>query len=240
MFAHGTMDVLMGRMSMIVERRTLLAAAVLTPMLALPGCAQMGGFNLTDAIKRLLTLSSQRAFSSLMQENGFFDSQVAKIALPNSLGGSMGSSILSTLLNSNAFRDRMSRQVNRAAEKGAALAAPIVTDAIGSIGVNDAMAIINGGPTAATDVLSRALGTKLISTMLPGITDGLKLFDSGIVTEALKMTTGIDFAGLRDDVSRKASDGIFKAIGMQEAAIRANPSETGDPVLTAVFGLIKK
>jgi hypothetical protein len=224
---------------MIVERRTLLMGAALTPLLALPGCAGTGGFSLVEAIRRLLTLSSQRAFASLMQENGFFDSQVARIALPDQLGGSTASGLLSAMLRTDAFRSRMMRQVNRAAERGATLAAPIVTDAISSLSVADALSVVRGGSSAATDTLSQALGTRLFEAMLPGVGDGLKLFDSGVVTQALKVATGIDFAGLRDDVTRKASDGIYRAIGREEAAIRANPQATGDPLIMAVFSLTR-
>jgi Protein of unknown function (DUF4197) len=224
---------------MIIERRDLLVAATLAPLLALPGCANTGGFSLVEAIRRLLTLSSQRAFAALMQENGFFDSQVARISIPDRLGGSTTTGIVSALLSTEAFRSRLTRQVNRAAEKGAALAAPIVTDAISSLSVEDALSVVRGGSSAATDKLSSALGTRLVEAMLPGVGDGLKLFDSAVVTQALRLATGIDFAGLRDDVTRKASDGIYRAMASEEAAIRANPQATGDPLLMAAFGLAK-
>jgi hypothetical protein len=224
---------------MIIERRQLLGAVALAPLLSLPGCAGTGGFSLVEAIRRLLSLSSQRAFASLMQENGFFDSQVARISVPDQLGGVAATGIVSALLRTDAFRSRLTRQVNRAAEKGAALAAPIVTDAITSLSVEDALSVVRGGSSAATDKLGAALGTRLVDSMLPGVSDGLKLFDSAVVTQALKLATGIDFAGLRDDVSRKASDGIYRAIAREEASIRANPQATGDPLLIAVFGLAR-
>lgn len=222
-----------------MNRRTVITTAALMPLLAVPGCAGTGGLSLVEAIRRLLTLSSQRAFAALMQENGFFDSQIARIDLPDALGGRTGSTLLAAMLRTDAFRSRLTRQVNRAAEKGAALAAPIVTDAIATLSIADALAIVRGGPTAATDLLSGSLGNRLVEAMLPGIGDGLKLFDSDVVTQALRLATGIDIAGLRADISRKASDGIYRAIGAQEAAIRANPQATGDPLLTAVFGLAR-
>jgi Protein of unknown function (DUF4197) len=224
---------------MTIDRRSLLATAAMVPLLALPGCAGTGGFSLVEAIRRLLTLSSQRAFAALMQDNGFFDSQIARISIPDQLGGSMAGGLIAAILRTDAFRSRLTRQVNRAAEKGAALAAPIVTDAITSLSVADALSVVRGGSSAATDRLSQALGSRLFETMLPGIGDGLRLFDSAIVTQALNVATGIDFAGLRDDVTRKASDGIYRAIGHEEAAIRANPAATGDPLLTAVFGIAR-
>jgi Protein of unknown function (DUF4197) len=226
-------------MTMFVSRRAMLAAAALAPVLVLPGCAGGTGFSLVDAIRRLLSLSSQRAFAGLMRENGFFDDQVARISLPDALGGQRGTSIMSTLLHSGPVRERMLRQVNRAAEKGAEIAAPMVADAIRSINVGDALAIVRGGGHAATDLLKGQMGSALLTSMVPGIDTGLKLFDSQVVTEALKMATGINFAGLRDDVTGKASDAIYRAIGREEEAIRANPASTNDAVLASVFALGK-
>jgi hypothetical protein len=226
-------------MNQVFERRALLIGAAALPLLTLPGCAGGGGFSLVEAIRRLLSLSAQRAFASLISENGFLDSQVAKISLPNALGGDTGTNILSALLRTSAFRNRLTRQVNRAAEKGAEIAAPMVTQAIQTIGIQDALSVVRGGPAAATDLLKGQMGTALVTAMVPGIDNGLKLLDSAVVTEALKMVTGIDFAGLRDDVSQKASDAIYRTMAKEEAAIRADPRATNDPLLIGVFALAK-
>ena len=224
---------------MYVSRRALIASTAVLPVLGLAGCAGTGGFSLVEAIRRLLSLSAQRAFASLNQENGFFDSQVAKISLPDQFGGDQASNILGALLSTGAFRNRLTRQVNRAAEKGAEAAAPVIADAVLKIGIPNAAAIISGGGSGATDILKSAMGNALIGAMLPGIDNGLKLFDNAIVTEALRSVTGIDFAGLRSDITQKASDGIYRAIAREEVTIRANPAATNDPLLIGVFGLIK-
>jgi Protein of unknown function (DUF4197) len=220
-----------------LSRRSVIIAAAATPILVLPGCAGGLGFSLVDAIRRLLGLSSQRAFASLLRENGFLDDNVARISLPDALGGDRATSIVSAVLTSGAFRSRLGKQLNRAAEKGAELAAPVVADAITNLGVEDAAKIVAGGGSAATDLLKAAMGNALIGKMLPGIDGGLRLFDSPVVTEALRQVTNIDFAGIRDDVTRKASEGIYKAIGREEIAIRADPSGTNDPLLIGVFGI---
>jgi Protein of unknown function (DUF4197) len=222
---------------MIITRRSLLAGTAAVSVLTLPGCAGLGGFSLVEAIRRLLSLSAQRAFAALVQENGFLESAAARIDLPSALGGARATNVVSAILTSGAFRNRLTKQVNRAAEKGAELAAPLVADAINNLGVEDAAAIVAGGGGAATGLLQRAMGTALIERMVPGIETGLKLFDSAVVTEALKQVTGIDFAGLRDDITQKASDGIYKAIAREETAIRADPTATNDPLLIGVFGL---
>ena len=67
---------------MIYHRRSVLGFGAAAGLLALPGCSSLPGLSLTEAIKRLLTLSSQNAFAELLQPNGFFDSQVARISVP--------------------------------------------------------------------------------------------------------------------------------------------------------------
>lgn len=224
----------------MIERRQLLGAAALAPLLSLPGCAGTGGFSLVEAIRRLLSLASQRALAALMQENGFLDSEFAKISVPDQLGGAVTGGLVAALLRTDAFRSRLERQLNRAAEKGATLAAPLIADAVSTLTVADALTVVRGpSSSAATTKLYDAVSGRVVNAMLPGISDGLKLLDSAVVTQALKLATGIDFAGLRDDVSRKATDAIFAMIAYEEAEIRANPKATGDPLLIAVFGFAR-
>lgn len=218
------------------HRRSVLGWGAAAGLLALPGCSSLPGLSLTEAVKRLLTLSSQNAFAELLQPNGFFDSQVARISVPDSMGGSRVTSITTALLRSKPIQDRLLRQVNRAAEKGAELAAPVVAETIRNMSITDAVAIINGGPRAATSLLQGQLGNTLVDRMLPGIGSGLKLFDSEIINLVLSQASDIDLAAISRDVSNKVSDAIYRSIGAQEAAIRANPRATNDPLLIAVLG----
>lgn len=226
-------------MASSMDRRMLLRIGFLLPFVPLAGCATgYGGFSLEEAVRRLLTISSQRAFAALLQENGFFESDVARIALPPQLGGSEGSALLAALLRSSAVQQQLLRLVNGAAREAADAAAPIVTETIRDMTIADAVGIVRGGPTAATDYLQRSMGTALFSAMYPNVGNALRVLDSGMLAQALQAAAGIDFAGLQQDVARKASDGIYRAIGREEAAIRANPSATGDPLLSAVFGVL--
>jgi Protein of unknown function (DUF4197) len=227
-------------MDIIIERRQILLAAVAGAALSLPGCASLPGFGLTDAIRRILTLSSQNAFGLLLQPGGFYDNSVSRIALPSRFGGSGGTSILSVVLQSAVFRNSLQKQLNRAAEKGAERAAPLVADAIRNVGIEDAAAIVSGGPQAATAFLRGKMGTALISAMLPGIGDGLRLFDDATISKAVQSVSGYDIGGLASDLTNAVDNSIWASIGAQEADIRANPEKTNDPVLIGVFGLAKK
>lgn len=224
---------------MIYHRRAVLGLGAAVGLLALPGCSTLPGLSLTEAIRRLLTVSSQNAFAELLQPNGFFDSQVARITVPDSLGGSRVTNIATALLRSPVVQDRLLKQVNRAAEEGAELAAPIVAETIRNMSIADAAAILNGGPRAATALLQGQLGNTLVDRMLPGIGSGLRLFDNEIISLVLSQATNVDFTGLSRDVTNKVNDAIYRAIGAQEESIRANPRATNDPLLIAVLGARK-
>jgi hypothetical protein len=227
-------------MTMMINRRHMLLAWAASATLTLPGCATMPGFSLTEAIRRLLTLASQNALALLMRPGGFYDSSVARIALPDRFGGSAGTNIASLVLQSKAFRDRLQRQLNRAAEKGAERAAPIIADTVRTVSIEAADAIVRGGPQAATQFLRGKMGLGLLDSMLPGISDGLRLFDDQVINKAVQSVTGFDMGALAQDITRKADDAIWAAIGLEESNIRANPQATNDPLLIGVFGLGSK
>jgi len=206
----------------------------LSPLLS--ACAAgPGGFNLSQAIQRLLTLSSQRAFALLLQPNGFYDSQVARISLPQQFAS--GGGVLQQLLTTQAVRDRLARSLNSAAERGAERAAPVITQAISSITVADAMSVLRGGPNAATSLLEQQLGGGLINSMFPAVGDALRIASDDVVARALRAATSYDVASLARDVTDGANRGIWRAIGAEEATIRANPQATNDPLLIAVLTL---
>ena len=199
-----------------MNRRHLLATAMLAP---------------------LLLLAAHRALTALMREGGFYDDAIARISLPRAFGGERAGNVITAILLSQGVRDRLLHQANRAAEHGAELASPMIADVARTMPIGEALAVVRGSPSAATDLLKGRIGNSLIPTMLPGIDKGLRLFDSEIVTEALRLASGIDFAAFRDDVTAKAADSVFRAIAREEAAIRADPASTNDPLLIGVFGL---
>ena len=226
-------------MDQSLTRRSLIGAGLAMPLLGLAACVGGPlGLDHAAAIRRLLTLSSQRAFARLLAENGFFETEVARVTLPPELGGNGPTSLLAALIRTETVQRRLLQQVNRAAETAADAAAPIVLQSIRGLRFTDAVAIVRGGSSAATDYLQRSMGRAIFDAMLPGVGSGLRLFDSAILQEALRAATGIDFAELQHDVTLKASEGIYRAIAREEAAIRDDPSATGDPLLEAAFGLL--
>jgi hypothetical protein len=226
-------------MDALLTRRALIGAGLLIPVLTLPGCATgLGGLGLEDAIRRLLTISSQRAFAGLLQENGFFADELTRIPLPPQLGGNAVRTALSGLLGNGLVQERLLRLVNTAAANAAEAAAPVVYDSIRTMSITDAVSIVRGGPTAATEFLQRSMGNAILDALFPGVGNALRVVDNGILSRALQAATGINFAGLQQHVASGAAEAIYRAIGREEAAIRANPSSVNDPVLAGIFSVL--
>lgn len=217
-------------------RRAFLAGAAATGLMALPGCASMGGISLVEVVRRLLMRSADNAFAALVAPGGFWDSSVARFDLPDVFGARGG--IAESILTSSLFRERLQRQLNGLAERGAERAAPVVAEAVRNVGVANATAIIRGGPQAATGFLRDAMGDALITAMIPPLEGALRVARDPILTQAIGALVGVDLTGVARSVSGRANDAIWAQIGREETLIRANPEATGDPLLIAGLKLL--
>ncbi len=215
------------------DRRSLIATLALLPLAA---CATpMGRYTVEDAVRRLLQLSSQRAFARLTEPGGFYDDQLTRIAPPD-LDGGKGGAVLSALLRTNAVRNRVAMALNDLAVDLADNAAPVVMDAVHRMTLADAVSVLRGGPTAATDLLARQARGSVVEALLPGTSRALQSDLFEMLSAALSASGGRDYAAMADNISGQISDAIFRAIGREEAEIRRNPRATGDPILIALLG----
>ena len=221
----------------LTTRRSLLAgAAGAGTLLLLPACASNGGgFSMVEAVRRLLLLATENAFLRLTAPGGFWDEQVARLGLANVLG--TRGDVLGRILTSQVFKDRLEERFASFAIDASFRAAPVVTDAIQVIGFENAIALVRGGPDAASLFLRQELGTALLDAMVPELGEALRISRDPLLGQALGALTGVDVAGVADRFGRQIDDAIWGEIGREEAAIRANPEGTRDPLLIGVFGL---
>lgn len=222
---------------MLIERRGFvlgMSALGLTAALPLGGCASgFGGFSFVDAVRRLLTLSSTAALDRLIAPGGFYDSQIARLALPDAFGSRGG--VLANILTGVVFRDRLQRALNDVARDGARRAAPVVADTIRTVGFANAVALIRGGPTAATSFLRQEMAGRLIDVMFPAIGDAMRVAGDPVVGQAIATLSGVDIGGIARDLSVQADNAIWGEMGAEESAIRADPRRTNDPLLIAAL-----
>lgn len=214
------------------DRRSLIAALALLPLAA---CATpMGRYTVEEAVRRLLQLSSERAFARLTEPGGFYDDQLTRIVPPD-LGGGKGGAVLSALLRTNAVRNRVGMALNDVAVGLADNATPIVMDAVQRMTLADAVSVLRGGPTAATDLLAREARGSVVEALLPGASRALRSDMFEMLSAALSASGGRDYAALADNISGQIGDAIFRAIGREEAEIRRDPGATRDPILMALL-----
>lgn len=183
----------------------------------------------------LLLLASENAFARLTQSGGFWDEQVARIGL-NQLMGTRGD-VLSRILTSALVKDRLEERFASFAIEASFRAAPVVTDAVRVIGFANAIDLVRGGPSAASTFLRAEMGTALIDAMVPELGEAIRLAEDPLIGQAIGALAGVDVSGVAGRIGREVDNAVWGEIAREEAAIRANPQATRDPLLIGVFGL---
>ncbi|WFL76525.1 DUF4197 domain-containing protein [Altererythrobacter arenosus] len=218
-----------------IGRRSVIAGALAGgAMLALPACSSLPGFSFTDAIRRMLLLSSERAFARLTAPDGYWDQQVGRVGLGNLLG--TRGDVLTRILTSALFKDRLEDAFADIAIEGSERAAPVVADAVRVIGFENAVDLVRGGPRAATSFLRGEMGGRLIEAMVPELGRAIEIASDPLVGQLIDAAAGTNISGIANRLAGNINDSIWDEMGFEEEQIRANPRETRDPVIIGVFG----
>ena len=160
--------------------------------------------------------------------------RLRQVRLENLLGARGG--VLSSILTSSLFKNRLADAFGDIAYEGADRAAPLVTDAVRTIGIQNAIDLVRGGPTAATSFLRDSMGQSLVEAMVPELGTAMRVASDPLVGQALAALTGVDIPQVSSRVASRIDDTIWQEIGAEEAAIRRDPGATRDPLIIGVFG----
>jgi hypothetical protein len=137
--------------------------------------------------------------------------------------------------------DDFIEKVNHSAEDAAKEAAPIFKSAITNMTISDAMNILMGEKTAATDYLKVTTSTGLYNAFEPVIVKNLnKRGALDAWTDVINRYNKIPFVqkvnpSLQDHVTNKAIDGLFSMIAKEEMLIREDPIARTTAILKKVF-----
>ena len=144
--------------------------------------------------------------------------------------------------------DDFELSMNRAAEMAAAEATPILIDAVKGVSFNDAVAILKGGDTAATDVLRTKTEGSLTAVFEPIIKT--KMDEAGVTRSyerlmeqgggLMAMLGGGSQLDLPAYVTDKTLDGLFALIAEEEAKIRTDPVARTTDLLGRIFGSLNR
>ncbi len=190
------------------------------------------------ALKEALNLGVAEAVKQLSSENGYFDSPY-KILIPDD-----AQKVIDKVKRipgfENVERDLV-QKMNEAAETAATKATPIFVDAIKSLTIKDATAILMGEKNAATTYLDRSTRSSLYEAFMPIIQQSLDEVNArSYWRSVVKAYNQIPFVSkmnpeLDDHVNTKGLDGLFKLIEKKEAGIRENTDQRTTDLLRKVF-----
>ncbi|MEM9422807.1 MAG: DUF4197 domain-containing protein [Pseudomonadota bacterium] len=210
------------------------------------GSATGSGLTQADAvlgIKTALNNGVAAAISRVGRTNGFLGDGKIRIPLPGFLGETQ-----QTLarIGMSGLLDDLETQLNRGAERAAPGAKQLFVNAVTSMSVSDALGIVRGGPTSATNYFERRTTPQLTSLFRPVMTDALQRAGAIQTFDRLSSRmSSVPFApqlgadaktSLIDHGIAKGLDGIFYYIGQEEAAIRRDPVKRTSEILRRVFG----
>lgn len=190
-------------------------------------------------LREALIVGARAVSGQLSADNGYFGDDAIRIPLPGRLGDIQNQ--LSRLGMSGPLDDLQLR-MNRAAENAAPKAVDLVVDAVQSLTIEDAMSLLNGGDTAATDLLRLKTEDQLTILLRPYVEDALndagalQLADSVVSKYRLSQFDVNPREELVDHAVDEALDGLFFYLAKEEQGIRNNPVERTTDLLKRVFG----
>jgi hypothetical protein len=211
----------------------------------IPSGVGTGGGALDDktvasGLKEALTIGTGNAVTSGSQVDGYFKNQAIKILLPEKM--QTAANVLGKLGYQQQVDD-FALSMNRAAENAAPKAKEIFVGAIKEMTIQDAMKILKGSDTAATDYFKSKTSKKLYDEFKPPVSESMNKVG---VTRSYKEMVGtytsqVPFAkaesvDLDHYVTTKSLDGLFYMIAQEEKKIRTNPAARVTDLLKQVFG----
>ena len=218
---------------------TLILLAGLTVAAPAAGGASLASLSNQDAatgLKDALIQGSGKAVGQL-------DNAKVRIPLPESIGR-VESALRLAGMGKQA--DELVVRMNSAAEMAVKESAPILSDAVKKMSVQDAKGILTGGDDSATQYFRRTTSTQLTQRFLPIVkqmTAKVQLAEQYDNLAGQAANFGLmkqEDATLDGYVTRKALDGLYLVIADQERAIRKDPVGAATGMASKVFGMLGK
>ena len=231
----------------------------------LSGCAELVNVLQTTAnipltedevvsgLKEALSTGARNSAQRLAAENGYYGDAVIKILLPDEAKVIVDN--ISKIPGGQQLVEDVVLRINRAAEDAAKEVAPIFVNSITQMTIKDAFNILKGENNAATNYLRATTFDGLYSLYKPKIQSStekkiignVSTKDSWVTLTGRWNTFANSIAGklagmkpvntdLDDFLTRKALNGMFSKVEIEELKIRTEVSARVTPLLKRVFG----
>ena len=216
---------------------------------AIPGLESLDGLlagagagsdsQVVAGLREALSVGTRNAVAQTSRPGGYLDDPALRIKLPGALDD------LARGLRAVGYGpqvDELYVAMNRAAERSAAEAGDVFLTGIRQMSISDAMGILDGGDTAATEFFERTTRDTLFQRFEPIVTE--KLGQVGAAQQYDSLVSRFDAIPFTDKpdldldhyVTNKALDGLFETLGAEESKIRRDPAARVTPLLKEVFG----
>lgn len=193
---------------------------------------------MVTGLKEALEKGTQAASGRLSKENGFLQDAAVKILLPPE-----AQAVERTARQFGLGRqaDQLITSLNRAAESACTDAGPIFIAAIRQMNVTDAVSIVRGTDTSATQFLRRTCSPQLTNQFRPVIEQALeKTGTTKLWRDFFSATNRFSRNQVNTDltayVTDRALQGLFHYVAAEEREIRKNPLARTSDILKKVFG----
>lgn len=210
-------------------------------------------YEVVSGLKEALKVGTDSAAGRLALLNGYYGDDLVKILLPQE--AEVITKNLSKIPGGDKLVEDVILRINRSAEDAAKEAGPIFFNAITSMTIQDAFAILKGDKHSATQYLKDNTYQELYKLYQPKIEQSLnKEIVAGISTnQSWETLTGKwnqlagsltgQIAGLKtvdtkldQYLTQKALDGLFLKLALEEEKIRTDPLARVTDILRRVFG----
>ncbi|GAB4205609.1 MAG: DUF4197 domain-containing protein [Tibeticola sp.] len=218
------------------------AAGLLTGGLSHAQLAALRAGDASKGVRAALEKGVAVAVDLLGRPDGFLGNPQVRIPLPGPLEDAAR---LLRPLGMGGRIDELVMAMNRAAEAAVPLSRDLLMAAVRGMTVNDAAAILTGGPTSVTDFFAQRTRTPLAEKFLPVVaraTERVALADKYNRVAAKAAGMGLlrgDETNVQRYVTGKTLDGLYFMIGEEEKKIRQDPVGSGSAILQKVFGALK-
>lgn len=205
--------------------------------------AALSNADAAGGLKEALTQGAGRAVELLGSDGGFMNNPKVKIPLPGVLEQAAP---LLRMTGHGKDMDQLVATMNSAAEAAVPEAKTLLIDAVKSMTVQDAKAILTGGDDSVTRYFRSKTEDALTQRFLPVVT---KYTDSLAVSTQYNQLAGQaasvglvkgEDARIEGYVTRKALDGLYLMIAEEEQAIRQNPMGAAGGLAKKVFGALQQ
>lgn len=192
------------------------------------------GLDISGGLKEALNNGIAKQVSKLTAVDGFYKNQAVKILMPDELK-KVDKALRSMGMSSLA--DDGIKALNRAAEDAVKEATPIFVSAVKNMSIADAKNILMGQNNAATSYLQQATSTELYAKFSPVVQQSIGKVGANKVWATitsnynkLPLVSKVN-PDITDYVTRKAMDGVFKMIAVEENNIRTKLSSRSSDLL---------